>query len=124
MIKLNHYFVVDNYQSDLNRLHILIDASESKFWTIKKNCYRNINKYFSERNFNDEKKKILNQQVLKEMNEAENTEHDYLLFMRNTKYTDIANSLSKYDYYNYIIEYDKNDISHDDIYNIILKIKI
>ena len=70
------------------------------------------------------KKKILNQQVLKEMNEAENTEHDYLLFMRNTKYTDIANSLSKYDYYNYIIEYDKNDISHDDIYNIILKIKI
>ena len=57
------------------------------------------------------------------MNEAENTEHDYLLFMRNTKYTDIANSLSKYDYYNYIIEYDKNDISHDDIYNIILKIK-
>ena len=57
MIKLNHYFVVNNYQSDLNRLHILIDASESKFWTIKK-FYRNINKYFSERNFNDEKKNI------------------------------------------------------------------
>ena len=121
IIKLNNYFKLKNYYTDLNRLNLLIDAPESKYWTIKKHCNRNINKIFIQRNFKDEIKKIKDKNVLTEINNAENTDHDYLLFMHNSKYTDIANSLTDHDYYNYIID-DLNEITHDELYDIVLNI--
>tara|TARA_Y100000768_G_scaffold68896_1_gene48330 strand:- start:2591 stop:4972 length:2382 start_codon:yes stop_codon:yes gene_type:complete len=120
IVKLNHYLKVENYYADINRLNLLIDAPECKYWTIKKNCSRNISQIFIKRTFEEEKKKITNLKVLEEINKAENTEHDYLLFMhKETIYTNIANSLSNYDYYNYIIDEKKYDITYENIYNII-----
>tara|TARA_Y100000766_G_C18905694_1_gene605660 strand:+ start:2334 stop:2873 length:540 start_codon:yes stop_codon:yes gene_type:complete len=59
IVKLNHYLKVENYYADINRLNLLIDAPECKYWTIKKNCSRNISQIFIKRTFEEEKKKLL-----------------------------------------------------------------
>jgi hypothetical protein len=119
IIKVNNYLKVNNYYANINRLNLLIDAPECKFWTIKKNCLRNITQFFIKRNFENEKKKLTNKKVLEEINKVENVDHDYLLFLNKPNlYTNIANSLSQYDYYNYIIN-EKKSITNDEIYNII-----
>tara|TARA_B110000208_G_C11784580_1_gene435136 strand:+ start:630 stop:3086 length:2457 start_codon:yes stop_codon:yes gene_type:complete len=117
-------FVDHDYKSiSYNLNNMLYNLEESNYWSMLKNCNLNITIPFYERKFDKEINKITNEKVLKLMKQLENSDDDYLLFMkRNSLYTDISSSIMNKGYYTYMIS-DKYNNDYEKIYNIIINIK-
>jgi len=116
---VNHDYVSINY----NLNNMLSNLNESNYWSHIKNCKLNITIPFCERTFKNEIKNIKNEKVLKIMKKVDESDNDYLLFMkRNQLFTDISSNIKKDGYNNYLISDNYYD-DYDKVYNIIVNIK-
>lgn len=107
---INYYFDINNSIANYNRNNYLISLKESNYWTIFNNCKKNITLQFLKRNFKTQINYITEDKLKKDLNEIENNDNDYLLFMKRPEvYTDISNTIDSVGYNKYIIN---NNISY------------